>query len=255
MICTKGVFYSIEDTTFRFIDIHSHILPEIDDGARDFEESLLILNEMKNAGGKGIVLTPHLTTDGNETKILDKIAHQFNVLNRLVLEMGIDMDLYLGAELMLHPDLPQKIKGDKRLTLNGKGKYVLIEMPPFEIPMYASTVFFDLLAHGVTPVWAHPERCYEVMDDCKVAYRYRDNGVLLQINAGSLLGMYGKKVRHTAATLLKNGMGDIVASDVHRVNDVKTLLPEGFSHLVKMVGNAKAVDMVLSAPAKVIHGF
>ena len=238
---------------FRFIDIHSHILPEIDDGARDFEESLLIMNEMKEAGGKGIVLTPHVATDGSETKILDKIGHQFDLLNRLALERGIAVDLYLGAELMLHPELPQRTREDKRLTVNGKGKYVLIEMPFFEIPFYAPGIFFNLLACGITPIWAHPERCYDVVDDCRVAYRYRDNGVLLQINAGSLLGMYGKKVRHTAATLLKNDCGHIVASDVHRVNGVKTLLAEVFSYLVKRVGNAKAVDMVLSAPAKVIH--
>lgn len=95
---------------FKFIDIHSHILPEIDDGARDFEESLLIMAEMKDAGGQGVVMTPHITTDGSETKILDKIAHQFDVLNKLAFKTGIAMDLYLGAEIMLHPELPQKIK-------------------------------------------------------------------------------------------------------------------------------------------------
>lgn len=184
---------------------------------------------------------------------MNKISHLFESFGKTVSQRGIAITLHIGPELMLCPELPKLIKDDKRLTINGKGKYALIEMPLFEIPIYASTVFFDMLAHGITPVWAHPERCYDVVDDCRVAYRYRDNGVLLQINAGSLLGMYGKKVRHTAATLLKNSCGHIVASDVHRVNGAKTLLPEVFSHLVKTVGNAKAVDMVLSAPAKVIH--
>jgi protein-tyrosine phosphatase len=100
------------------------------------------MDEVKNAGGEGIVVTSHITTDGSETKILDKISHQFDILNRLSLETGIDLDLYLGAEIMLRPELPQKIKGDKRLTVNGKGKYALIEMPLFEIPFYAPSIFF-----------------------------------------------------------------------------------------------------------------
>lgn len=238
-----------------FVDIHSHILPNIDDGAGSMEESLMMLEGARKVGVKEILLTPHVSLDGNLTDALDKISCQLNLLLEQVVERGIDINLHIGAELPLHPELTEKVKEEKRLTAAGKGKYVLIEMPLFEIPLYASTVFFDLLAHGVTPVWAHPERCYEVMDDYKVVYPYMDNGVLLQINAGSLLGMYGKKVRHMAWTLLKNGCGNILASDVHRVGDVKTLLPDGFSNIVKIVGNAKAIDMVLSAPTKVVHDY
>lgn len=238
--------------TLRFIDIHSHILPEIDDGARDFEESLLIMNEMREVGGKGIVLTPHVVTDGSETKILDKIGHQFDLLNRLALERGIAMDLYLGAELMLHPELPQKIKGDKRLTVNGKGKYVLIEMPFFEIPFYAPGIFFNLLACGITPIWAHPERCADVINDYRIFSAYTNNGVLLQVNAGSLLGKYGKKVSYTAATLVKNGAAHILATDTHSPGHIKTTLIEAFRYVEKIAGNAKAVDMSFSSPLKVL---
>ena len=233
-----------------FIDTHTHILPGIDDGAKDLEESLLILKDAIMAGVKEIILTPHFPYSGVE---ISKISYRFESFGETVSQRGMDVKLHLGAELMLCPELPKLIKEDKRLTINSKGKYALIEMPPFEIPIYASTVFFDMLVDGVTPVWAHPERCYDVVDDYRVAYHYRDSGVLLQINAGSLLGMYGKKIRHTALALLKNGCGHIVASDVHRFNGVKTLLPEVFSHLIKIVGKASALDMVQFTPAKVIH--
>jgi protein-tyrosine phosphatase len=234
-----------------FIDIHTHILPGIDDGARDLAESLLIIKEAIGAGVKEVVLTPHFPYNGIE---LNKIVHCFELFGEAVSQRGLDIMLHLGLELMLCPELPKMIKDDKRLTINGKGKYALIEMPSFEIPLYAPAVFFEMLVHGITPVWAHPERCQDVIADGRVACRYRDNGVLLQINAGSLLGVFGKKIRRTAATLLKNGCGNFVASDVHRVNGVKTLLlPEVFSQLVKMVGKARAVDMVLSAPEKIIH--
>ncbi len=239
---------------FHFVDIHSHILPAVDDGARSLEESVSIIKEAVGVGRvKSIVLTPHISVDGIDR--LNLICEGFNILCKFVKEMGIDISLHLGAELFLHPELPARITEEKRLTTKGSGKYVLIEMPSYEIPIYAPNVFFEILAHGIIPIWAHPERCYEVMDNYKAVYHYMDNGVLLQINAGSLLGMYGKKVRSTAATLVKNGCGHIMASDVHRADDVKTLLPEAFSHLVKMVGDAKAVDMVLSTPTRIINGF
>lgn len=235
----------------KFIDLHTHILPGVDDGARDLAEALLITEEAIETGAKEIMLTPHFPYCGFD---LNMISHHFDSFGKTVSQRGMDIILHLGIELMLCPELPKLIKDDLRLTINGKGKYALVEMPMFEVPFYASTVFFNMLSHGITPIWAHPERCAAVIDDCRVAYEYRDNGVLMQINAASLFGMYGRKVRNTAVTLLKNGCGHIVASDVHRTNGIKNFFPEVFSRLVKIVGNAKAVDMILSTPAKIIHG-
>lgn len=240
------------DEAFSFIDIHSHILPDVDDGARDFEESLLIMNKIREAGGKGIVLTPHVATEGNETKLLDKVENQFETLNRLVAENRIALDLYLGAELMLHPELPQKIKGDKRFTINGKGKYALIEMPFFEIPFYAPNVFFNLLASGITPIWAHPERCSDIVKDYRAVLNYTKNGVLLQVNAGSLLGFYGREAKETSIALIKNGLVHVLASDTHRGN-VKFPFPEAYTSLEKLVGKTKAMEIVFSTPSKVIN--
>ena len=235
----------------RFIDIHSHILPEIDDGARDFEESLLMMNEVREAGGKGIVLTPHVAIDGSETKILDKIGHQYDLLNRLALERGIAVDLYLGAELMLHPELPQRIKGDKRLTVNRKGKYVLIEMPFFEIPFYAPSIFFNLLACGITPIWAHPERCPEVIDDFNSVRAYTGNGVKLQINSGSLAGIYGRKIKRAAIMLFENGLGHILASDTHSPDEMEKSLSRGYSSIVKIAGKEKALEICEKMPSRI----
>lgn len=239
---------------FEFADIHSHILPGVDDGAVNIEESLSMLEEADRVGIKKIILTPHVPVDGNGTEMLDKISRQFDTLLKRAYEREMAIDLYLGAELLLQPELALKIKKDKRLTMGGMGKYALIEMPSLEIPMYASKVFFDLLMQGVIPIWAHPERCCEVMDDYRAVHHYRDNGVLLQINAGSLLGFYGKRVKQAATALTKETLGHILASDIHRVGDIKTLLPEGSLYLAKIVGEAKALEMVMSNPAKVVNG-
>lgn len=233
------------ESLINFIDIHSHILPEIDDGAKEIEESLTMIKGAGEVGTKKIVLTPHIYH--YDIDRVNNIAKQFDILMEIVLERRIDVDLLLGAELMLHPELSAWIRDDKRLTLNGNGRYALIELPLFVIPIYAPNVFCDLLTHGITPIWAHPERCAEVMDDYRIVGSYVNNGVILQINAGSLLGIYGKRVRDTATKLIKEDLGSVLASDAHRIDDTKRLLPEAFLNLVKMIGRAKASDMVLSS--------
>lgn len=231
-----------------FIDIHSHILPGVDDGARDLDESLLILKEAVDSGVKEITLTPHFPYNGVE---LNKITHQFDSFREIVSQRGVDITLNCGTELMLCPELPELIKDDKRLTINGKGKYALIEMPFFELPMYAPSVFFSLLAHGVTPIWAHPERCQEVINDFSVTRILVENGVLLQINAGSLIGMYGKAVKNAASQLTQEGLVSILASDAHRPGQYD-IMPKAYMYLEKVAGKEKAVDMTFLAPYRII---
>jgi protein-tyrosine phosphatase len=237
--------------SINFIDIHTHILPGIDDGARDLSESLLILEEAVEIGIREIILTPHFSPYGVDLKTR---LPQFESFKETVSQRGMDITLHLGSELMVSPDLPQLIKNDKSLTINGKGKYVLIEVPSFEIPIYASAVLFRLLAQGITPIWAHPERCFEIFKDHRIASNFVNNGGMLQINAGSLLGKYGRKVRSSAISLIKAGLCHVVASDIHRKGELKTLLPDAFLYLENTIGNAKAVDMVFSIPSKLVNG-
>ena len=233
--------------TANFIDIHTHILPGIDDGARDLDESLLIVKEAVAVGMKEIILTPHFPYGGIK---FNDIFDQFTSVVKAVSKAGLDITLHLATELMLCPELPELIKGDKRLTINGKGQYVLIEMPLHEIPFYAPDVFFKLLTQGVIPIWTHPERCFEVVKDYKTVQSYVNNGVLLQINAGSLLGRYGNKVRKTSMSLLKKGFGDIMASDTHKKGEINDTWSAAFTYLKKTVGDTKAADMAFYLPAR-----
>lgn len=233
-----------------FIDIHTHILPGIDDGARDSAESLLIIKEAIKVGVKEIILTPHLPYNGIN---LDKISQNFKSLGEAVAQGGLGIKLHLGSELMLSFELPELIGADKRLTINGDGRYALIEMPSFEIPVYAPDVFFGLLTRGVTPILAHPERCLDVVRDYRQVSGFVNNGVMIQINAGSILGKYGRKVRSAAISLIKAGLCHIVASDTHRSGVINTFLPEAFSFLEKNIGKASAEEMVFSNPAKLVR--
>lgn len=234
---------------FKFVDIHSHVLPCIDDGARDIAESLQIIKEAVDSGVKEMVLSPHLSFNGMD---LDGITYKFESLCKVVSESSLDISLHLGAELILSPELPKWIKEDKRLTINGKGRYALIELPFFGIPMYTDSVFFELMTMGVIPIWAHPERCVEVSKDYRILTNYVDNGALLQINAGSLLGKYGREAKKTAISMVKNGLCHILASDTHRSGEIDSLLTNAFLYLEKTIGNVKAEEMAFSTPLTVV---
>lgn len=238
-------------TNLRFVDIHSHILPGIDDGTKNLEDAMLLIKEAEDIGVKEIIFTPHVSSDTGK-ELLDTISLNFEIFRGHIFNKRTSIRLHIGAEVLLYPELPLRIKEDKRLTVNGMGKYVLVEMPCFEIPIYAEKVFFDLLSQGVTPIWAHPERCHDVIDDYNVVDRFLKNDVLLQINAGSLIGRYDRKVKKTALALLKKGVGNFIASDVHRIGDIKAVLPEAFSVAAKLVGAARAEKMFFIAPSNIL---
>jgi len=128
----------------------------------------------------------------------------------------------------------------------------LVKMPFFEIPVYAEKTIFDLLVSGVTPIWAHPERCTEVIDNFNAVRAYTDNGVKLQINSGSLAGVYGRKVKRAAIRLIDNGLAHIMASDTHRVGGDEILM-KGFLMLEEICGRENALEMCFSAPSKTIE--
>lgn len=234
-----------------FIDIHTHILPGIDDGAKDMDESLRILRDASKAGVKRIVATPHVFIE-NISAVLDAAEKSFETLKIETARQGIDIELFLGAEVSLGVGLAEAVKRDSRLTIGGGGKYILVEMPFFETPVYAGRVIFDLLASGVTPIWAHPERCQEVIDDFNSVRAYADNGVKLQINSGSLAGVYGRKVKGTVIRLIENGLAHIMASDTHRDGGSDIFL-KGYLMLEEICGREKANEMCFRTPSEIIE--
>ena len=234
-----------------FCDIHTHVLPDVDDGPRMIEESLSIIGEAAAVGVRKILCTPHFSAE-SPSLLLDTIAGQFDLLRKSLMNKIDGVEISLGAELMIHPDLAETIRRDVRLTVNGKGRFALIETPLSEIPLYARSVLFDLLVKGTTPIWAHPERCRGVMRDYRVLDPFIQSGVLIQLNAGSLLGLYGWSVRRTAEKLLKNGYVHLCASDTHRSGNMKDRWPKAYGKIVKIAGETKAVELCSMTPSRVM---
>jgi protein-tyrosine phosphatase len=235
-----------------FIDIHTHILPGVDHGARNMDESFEMIRSAVQLGVKKIVLTPHLSLD-SPADLPERIAAQFRSIREIAAASKNDVDLYLGAEIVLHPELYSSIHREKRISFAGRGKYVLVEMPVFSIPVFAEAVIFELRSHGITPIWAHPERCSDVLNDYRVVLRYRNNGVLLQLNAGSLAGNYGRQTAKTAKKMVEQGLVDLIASDAHRIDDRDVSLRDAHARVVKLVGDARAHDLFFVNPLKVLE--
>jgi protein-tyrosine phosphatase len=209
------------------IDFHSHIIHGIDDGAKSLDMSLEMLKNAESEGTQYICATPHFITEEFEIS-LDKYMEK---LDRLVLackDENIKIVILQGLEIYMHPSLPKLYK-EKRIWGINKSEYLLIELPMDQFPIYTEDIFYELMLLGVRPILAHPERNYRIMKNHDLAINLINQGVLMQINAGSLLGDYGKEVKKTAQEFVKRNMVHILGSDGHNITTRTTRLKEAYS--------------------------
>ncbi len=233
------------------IDIHTHIIPGVDDGSKSLKESIEIIREAIDDGVETIVATPHILEMSYQDN-WQKIKSAFNDLKqRLTLK---NIDIVLGAELSISPDLPKMVMENTELTINGKNKYILLELPSLEVPSFTEQIIFDLLLHGIIPIIAHPERCVGVYKDPEKLVVLVQKGALTQVNSGSLTGKYGRKVRNAAKALLTCNLIHMISSDVHSTNNKQYTLSQGVNITAKIVGIDRAREMVTSIPEMVIKG-
>lgn len=204
------------------IDIHSHILPGIDDGARTLEESVQLVSEMAGWGFERITCTPHITKKFRNTQ--ESIKEKFDMLSNAVSRKGLNIELRMSAEYRLNPETwPEILSQGQLMTI--EDQYILMEFPindPTEmgdlIPMEE---FRKVLSLGLTPVLPHPERYFYLDHDDLL--RYVDAGVKIQSNYGSLAGVYGSEVRDRAQSLIDEDIVSFLASDMHNMLYIKTI--------------------------------
>lgn len=195
------------------IDIHSHILYGIDDGAKTIDESLNILKKAYSSGVTDIVLTPHYIINSkyncnnqDKLKLLNNIKKKMN-------EENIDINLYLGNEVYVDSGISDLIQKDIS-TLNGS-RYMLIELPMNRKSTIIDDILYELSKNNIIPVIAHPERYTAYYKDYEFFYDLIEKGCLLQSNIGSLYGMYGIKAKRMIKGLLKRRMITLMGSDIH----------------------------------------
>ena len=198
------------------IDLHAHILPGVDDGARDLDEALAMLRASERAGVRVVAATPHVL-DTPTTPFLDSLDRAYRHLTKAAEDEGIALRILRGAEIYLNPDTPAVVADHPQLTLGGAGRHVLVELPMRDAPSWTEDVLYRLQLKGVTPILAHPERCSALVRNMDRVGDLEQRGVLLQLDACSLLGDFGRATRKAAKIILSKGWAWCVASDIHRV--------------------------------------
>lgn len=194
-----------------YTDIHSHLLPKIDDGSKSIEETIVLINELKNIGFCNFITTPHIIEHVWENS-RPTIQEKYNFTLTHLKENNINNSFMAAAEYMLDGNFRNLFENEKLLTL--KDNYVLIEMSYLNPPIKLYEIIFDLQVAGYKPVLAHPER-YTFYHGTHEYIKLKKYGCLFQLNLLSSVGYYGPDVARTSDYLLNNNLIDFVGSDVH----------------------------------------
>jgi protein-tyrosine phosphatase len=214
------------------IDLHSHVLPGIDDGAASWVEADAMLRRWRALGFTMVMATPHLK-QALDQQYLDRIDQAYAEVAELAAPLGIEVQR--GFENLLSPDLPAHLQAGAPLTL-GQSRAILVELPFQQWPHHADHTLFALQTAGYQPILAHPERYAEVQRNPTVAVRLAERGIALQINVGSLTGLYGRSAKRVAETLLKRNAVALVASDAHGAGATFDHLEQGLQRLDALAG-------------------
>lgn len=233
------------------IDFHTHILPNIDDGARNIEETIALIKEAKEAGFDEIILTSHYIENYYETDVPERDMWVKAISDNLK-SKGIETNLYLGNEIYISDNMMRLLIDGKASTINNSC-YVLFEMPLNAEPMDLYNVIYSLQENKLIPVLAHPERYTFVQKEPELIYDLIQKGVLMQANYGSILGQYGKKAQFIVRKFYENNMIHFLGSDVHRPNTIYKRIPEALTEISAIVGEDKVHELSTTNPKLVLQ--
>jgi protein-tyrosine phosphatase len=225
-------------------DMHSHLLPGIDDGAPDVETSIYLIKGMMELGYQKLITTPHIYPDlypNNRSTILN--AHK--LLTDQLQQENINIEIRPAAEYFIDEIFSSRLeKGEELLAI--KDNMVLIEISFVSPPRELNHVIFDMVTGGYQPIVAHPERYNYYHHQKDIYEQFKHQGCLLQINMLSLLGYYGKQVQDTAIYLAKNGMIDFVGTDLHHGRHLAELqTPQMIEAVQDLLSNCTLLNSTL----------
>jgi tyrosine-protein phosphatase YwqE len=208
--------------SFLYADLHNHILPGLDDGAKTLEDSIELLLGMQQLGYQKIICTPHIL--GNiYPNTPDTIAVAYQSVKSVLVENGIHLQLEFAAEYMVDENFVDAVHKKEPLLCFGEKKCVLIEMSYLAPSPYLEECVFQLIVEGYQPILAHPER-YNYYHKQPEKYKFwKEKGCWLQLNALSLTGYYGKNVKQAAEKLLSEQLIDLLGSDLHHTQHLYAL--------------------------------
>jgi protein-tyrosine phosphatase len=232
------------------IDLHCHMLPGIDDGAADLGVSLAMARAAVADGIRVTACTPHIYPGMYENTGAG-IRVAIDRFRRALREAGIELDLVIGADVHLTPDLIENLRSGHTPTLNDT-RYFLLEPPHHVAPPRFENAVFGTLAAGYVPVITHPERLSWIESHYEVFARLVHQGAWMQLTSGSLTGRFGRRPRYWAERMLDEGLAHLLATDSHGVDRRPPLLEEGRQAAAKRVGEIEARQLVHDRPRAIL---
>jgi protein-tyrosine phosphatase len=235
-----------------FVDIHCHILPGIDDGAKDIGESLEMARMAVADGIIKVVATPHQLGNFSQNKG-DEIRARVAKLQHRLDASKIPLQVLPGADVRIEPDMVAGLIRGEVLTLGDRRKHVLLELP-HELYLPLEPVLSELTRRGMTGILSHPERNLGVLRQPSVLAPLLEAGCLLQVTAGSLCGTMGAECQKFSEWLLSEGMVHFLATDAHGPRSRRPLLRRAFDRACELTDEQTAIDLCSVNPGRVAMG-
>jgi protein-tyrosine phosphatase len=233
------------------IDIHSHILSEVDDGASSLDESLEMCRMSAEDGVSVMVATPHAHDHIHKTHAPLLLGEKVRELNE---RLQGKPKIVMGCELRFTHDVVRHVCTDKSAPMIAGGPYVLVEFPHQLIPPGSPRALFELMSNGVRPIIAHPERNFSLMAEPERFFEIVETGALGQMDTGSITGQFGKKVQETARVMIENGLIHFIASDCHNTRNRLPGMSKAVEAVAEIAGREYARAIAYDNPGAVVEG-
>lgn len=236
------------------IDLHCHMLPGVDDGAATEDEALLMAQVAVDSGVTDVALTPHCNVPGQFGNYRDgALLERFRRFETLLRQEDIPLSLHRGMEVFVTPELPELLEQGALLTLGGS-RYLLVEFAFGEAAWFADEALHHILAQGLIPVVAHPERYYFIQDAPRHLLHWVNDGCVLQLNKGSFFGIFGRHAAQTAHWCLDCGCLHLIGSDAHSPYRRTPRLSDIYDMVADTVSPETARLLLHDNPAAILRG-
>ena len=233
------------------IDIHSHIMPEIDDGSRSLEEAIEMARIAASDGITQMVSTPHmfngLSVNPEPQEILDRVQSLNAALGDIALK------ILPGNEVHISHEIAEQARSGRVMKLNNR-KYMLVEFPQLTVPMGADELFYKLQIQGTHPILVHPERNSQIQARPSIVAGLIERGVLIQVTAMSVTGEFGPGPKICAEILLRHNCVHFLATDAHRSSRRPPILSKGRDAAAAIIGVTAADKLVNANPLAIVSG-
>ncbi|MBF6977540.1 hypothetical protein IU403_00085 [Aerococcaceae bacterium zg-BR22] len=213
------------------VDIHSHLLPGVDDGAQTIDQSIELAQLAVSEGIEHLLLTPH-HYNNQYVNHKAEVVEATEALQQIYDKAKVPLRVYPAQEIRIRETLlDDLLYSDDFLSLDSGGRYYLIEMPTKTVPDYALSVLKSVLAAGITPVIAHPERNHEFAKNLRLYYQFIEAGCLGQLTSHSYIGFYGQKLRAISMEMIEHNLVHMVSSDAHHIEKRPFNMKDAYAQL------------------------